>query len=126
MNRRTFLHRLIVGGVATAALVHVPASLVKAVAPDGSRYWAMERMRRVYLEWVNAHPGHWPKAMIVGRDLYELYEQELRAPYRFTTEFEGFKTTLVFKGMPVLPKGSGYGCKAVAVVEYVRNTTEAA
>lgn len=104
-TRRAFLRGLVVG----AAALSLPASLVKAapalVTP--ARYWAIERLRAAWLAHVEA-TGEPPEVFVVGRDLAELYESEITATERFTSDIAPW-TCLYFKATPVVPKGRGYG-----------------
>ena len=101
MNRRTFLTRLGVGIVATAALAHIPASVIKSsewLAGSG-RYWATKKLQALNFEYYNK-TGRWPKEFIASRDFFDLFESELQAANRFVDKDDvklGY-TSLQFKG----------------------------
>ncbi len=130
MNRRVFFRKLAVGVVGAAALASLPASLIKA-APglaEPATYWAAERMTAAYHAWRRANPGKRPAAVIVGHDLFDLYERELPTIWRFTSgnpDLQGHRT-LMFKGVIAVAQGRGYGVRVVEVLEWRRNTGVAA
>ena len=73
------------------------------------------------MAYVRAH-GDRPRAMIVGRDLFELYETELTPNMRWVAwgARPGI-AMLLFKGAIVVPQGRGYGIRAVKTLEWRGN-----
>ena len=104
MKRRAFLQKLGIGLVATAALAHIPASVIKRsewLEQAGQR-WASEKL---YAKWlaVVGRTGGDPHLFRVSRDFLDLYESELQAMTRFvpyTVEPPKYRS-LMFRGIIV-------------------------
>ena len=136
MNRRSFFQRLAYGTVATAALISLPASVVKAAGlSEAGNHWAIERLRRAWMAYHAAH-GTYPGAYRVGREFFALYQSELTANQRFcaTMEPEYTTPTLLFKGAIVYVSPQWvtastvapmppYGVQATSAVEWRKHTT---
>lgn len=102
MNRRSFLQRLAYGTVATAALVSLPASVIKLAPPlvGPARVWARDKLRDCYHVYVRSHHGQPPSRMLVGREFFELFEGEMIASRRFPDQMIPWQV-LRFEGVPV-------------------------
>ena len=86
MNRRTFLTKLGVGIVATAALAQIPASVIKHSKwlADSGRNWAQRKLLALYNDY-SKKTGHGPKEFVVSSDFMALFESELQANQRFVS-----------------------------------------
>lgn len=113
MTRRNFLTKLGIGLVATAALAHVPASLVKRsewLAASGQK-WATQQLHNAWHKHY-ASMKRGPDFIRVSQNLYDLYESELIAVQRFVDKAEDNPIPwLAFKGSRVTVSKSltGYG-----------------
>jgi hypothetical protein len=117
MDRRSFLRKLGYGAVATLAVAHVPAAVVKSIGlAEPARHYAYETLRNVYVSHAKAHPGinNAPRRIHVGRELYEAYESELTVCYRFSDASESIPESLKFKGASVIPVGRGWRAEVVS------------
>jgi hypothetical protein len=116
MHRRTFLRRLATGIVATAALAHVPAAVVKAiVGPERVRHYAIEELTRVYNAAAKGKgAAQAPREIHVGREFFEAYEQELPSFGRWTNPQFSAERNLRFKGCTVRIVRSGWHVEAAA------------
>jgi hypothetical protein len=103
MNRRGFLGALATGLVGACVATKVPTGWLPEPV---RRTAAREYMRKAYNEYARGVVMNHPRAMLVGRELYEAYEGELVAMERFVwvdreAESAGLPT-LAFKGAHVL------------------------
>lgn len=102
MQRRSFLSFLGRATVATAAVLTVPTSALKAVGlTEPARNYAVEALYRLYRSTPRAWEMSSTHVILVGRDFYDAYESELTPCLRFT-ERDANKPTLAFKGFRVV------------------------
>jgi hypothetical protein len=116
MDRRSFLRKLGYGAVATLAVAHVPAAVVKSIGlAEPARDYAIETLRKVYIAHCKSHPGisGVPQRIHAGRELFESYESELIAIERFTWRAAPINS-LTFKGAVVIPVGRGWRAEVVS------------
>ena len=107
MKRRAFLQKLGIGLVATAALAHVPASVIKCSEwlASAGKDWAIERL---YKAWHTFHArnSRVPKMLRVSPYMLAMYESELQACERFVRmDVEPGVKILAFKGAWVVSHG---------------------
>lgn len=82
MNRRRFVQLFAGGIIGTAAALHLPGSLVART--DLGRRSACELLRRAWLGYYEVHHRE-PSRLIVGRDLFDAFGEELTVNQRFTS-----------------------------------------
>ena len=118
MNRRTFLTKLGIGIVATAALAQIPASVIKRSAwlADSGQNWAQRKLLALYNDY-SRKTGHGPKKFIVSPDFMALFESELQANQRFVLVevMQQDRKALAFKAARVYQSGYLQGYAAVIV-----------
>lgn len=106
MNRRSFLTRLGIGIVATAALAQVPASVIKRSEwlAQAGKHWATERLYKAWHLFYRTR-GQVPQIIKVDAYTFEIYEGELQINQRFVPVWalrEGRQHVLMFKGAWVM------------------------
>lgn len=80
MNRRRFVQLFAGGIIGTAAALHLPGTLVAKT--DLGRRSACEMLRRAWLDHYTRTKRE-PVVMLVGRDLYDAFGEELTANERY-------------------------------------------
>jgi hypothetical protein len=114
MNRRTFLRRFTTGVVATAALAHIPASVVKMVGLDeAAERYALKHLTKLYNDHYKAHKRV-PREFEVGKEFFEAMESEIVANMRFSASDEFARRNLAFKTAKVVAGGNGWYARVVA------------
>lgn len=96
------------GALATAAVgACVAAKIDAAWLPAPVRRWsACERLRKAWLAHGQQH-GEAPREMVAGRALYDAYESEITANFRFTyTSATADPPSLRFKTVTLRPSKS--------------------
>jgi hypothetical protein len=89
--------------------VSVPAAVIKSLAPEASYGWAQRRMLRAYHAFVRA-TGRPPTAMLVGRQLHDLYERDVPLIRRWTEDPSSCVAVpggLKFKALTLRVSGAG-------------------
>lgn len=102
MNRRRFVQLFAGGIIGTAAALHLPGTLVAKT--DLGRRSACELLRRAWLDhYERTHTQ--PVAMLVGRDLYDAFGEELIVNERYVSRLPArdayaamYPEHLLFKG----------------------------
>lgn len=102
MNRRRFVQLFAGGIIGTAAALHLPGTLVAKA--DIGRRSACEMLRRAWLDHYTRTKRE-PVVMLVGRDLYDAFGDELTANARFVSQLPArdayaamYPEHLLFKG----------------------------
>ena len=118
MNRRTFLRRLGIGVVATAALASVPVSFVQSLGlTDAAQDWALKKLHKAWIDFYRAHKT-FPTEFVLGKDLWEAFEGQLTVAHRFEWRgnpgVDGKYRVLAFKGCKVRWDGPGYDIRSIA------------
>ena len=108
MNRRTFLTKLGIGIVATAALAQIPASVIKRSAwlAQAGKSWATERLYKAWHVFYKTN-SQVPKMLRVSPYTLAMYESELQPNQRFVQRIEMRQVLkiLAFKGAWVVSHG---------------------
>ena len=103
LDRREFLQRCCAGVVGSALLAHVPTAWIPAPI---RAYAARQYLDRAWRQWIR-QPDHWTTAiMYAGRELFDAYERELPAEWRWTDPT--YPGSLLFRGMPLIREGEGW------------------
>ncbi len=118
MNRRRFVQLFAGGIIGTAAVLHLPGKLVAKTRVG--RESACVLLRRAWFDHYQK-TGWPPERLIVGRDLYEAFGDELVANERFISRlgdrdaYNGWiPEHMLFKGGRVEPRGAGWTIRTVA------------
>ena len=104
MNRRSFLHTLGIGVVATATLAHIPASVIKSSEwlTTAGNDWALRRLSKIWHAYVKAHKVP-PSIIVVSTDFFHLFENQILPSERWVSSEDvgqGYPS-LVFKSTRV-------------------------
>ena len=102
LGRRGFF-----GALATAAVgACIATKIPTAFLPQPIRYRAaceyLSQRYHAYTKGLSFAAGNWPRAMLVGRELYEAFESELVAIEAFTDAATPQIETLRFRGAVVV------------------------